>query len=94
MHSSNCKFHHFHFFPLLRGELSEEIYLFLRSWFPIIVCFEGALQMGLYIHIEGLGLELRIWWVINTWNRLGRGKMVKVGGQLVELCPCSLLLEL
>ena len=69
MNSSNSKFHLLHFLPLLLGEFSEEIYLFLGGWFPIIVCFEGALQMGLYVHIEGLGLELRIWWVINTRDR-------------------------
>ena len=47
-----------HFPDLLLGELAEEVYFLLVRWLPGVVGPKGAFQVGLDVHVEGLGLQL------------------------------------
>ena len=74
-------------------KFSEEINFFFTRRFPIIISFESTLQMRFNINIKCLGFQLWIRWIINTRNALGWCKMVEVGSQLMEFCPCCLFLK-
>ena len=56
---------------LLFSKLSEEIYLVLGWGLPLIVALECALQVSLNIHIECLGLQLRVWRIVDAGHTLG-----------------------
>jgi hypothetical protein len=49
--------------------------------------------VGLYVYIKGLGLELRVGWVVDTWNGSSTAEMVQVSCELGELSPCALFLK-
>ena len=91
--SPNCQFHIFHRPNLFLWQFLEECNFLFTSWFPIVVCLEGALKMSFYINIESLRLKLWIRWVVNSRNSFGTWKMMQISSKLVEFCPGCLLLE-
>ena len=55
---------------LFLGEGSEEVDLLLAGCLPLVVGLECVLKMLLDVHIERLGLKLRVWRIVDTWNCL------------------------
>jgi glutamyl/glutaminyl-tRNA synthetase len=51
-------------------ETSEELDLLLIGRLPFVVHLERALEVLLYLHVEGLRLNIDKRWVIDSWNRL------------------------
>ena len=60
----------FHKFLLFLGKGSEELDLLLIGRLPFVVHLERALEVLLYLHVEGLRLNIDKRWVIDSWNRL------------------------
>ena len=92
--SFDCYSQLLHFSSLFFRKLPEEFDFLFISRFPLIVCFEGTLQMCLYINIKCLRFNLWIWWVVHAWYGFGTWKMMQIGGKFMEFCSGSLLLEL
>ena len=49
--------------------------------------------MRLDVHVEGLGLQMRVWGVVHTWDGLGRLQVMQVRCQLTELRAGCLFLS-
>ena len=79
---------------LFLRQFSEETNLLFARRLPLIIGFECALEVSLDIDIERLRLQVRIRWIINTWNCLCRCQMVEIACQFGKLCAGALLLPL
>ena len=54
---------------LLFGQFAEEPDFVLARRFPLVVRLERRFEVRLDVDVEGLGLELRVRWVVHTWHR-------------------------
>jgi hypothetical protein len=55
---------------LLLGEGAEEVDLVFAGGLPLVICFEGGLEVRFDVHIECLRLELTIGGVVDAGNGL------------------------
>ena len=54
---------------LLLGQIAEESDFVLARGFPLVVRLESRLEVRLDVHVEGLGLELRVRRVVHAGHR-------------------------
>jgi hypothetical protein len=75
-------------------EGAEKLYLLLVGRLPLIVHLKCTLQVLFDFHIKSLRFNIDEGRIVNSWDGLGRDKMMKVACQLCKLGTGCLLLTL
>ena len=77
---------------LLFGQCAEKSDFLLAWRLPLVVWFECALKVRFDVDVKRLRFEVRIWWIIDTWNCFCWCQVMEISCELRKLCSCSLLL--